>query len=111
MEETGSKASCPKTEDSASETDRACKDVNQKLCSIRTLKHQNHICEQQEIVDELKMNYGSYRDLNTISGIPLKTIHGWCSIPKERQHKGTSRSKLKRDELFDAEYYLIQSPL
>ena len=36
--------------------------------------------------------------MNKIAGIPLKTIHDWCSPPKAKKHKGTSRANLKRQE-------------
>ena len=40
---------------------------------------------------------GSYRDITKSTGIPLKTVHQWCSEPKEQQHKGTSRALLKEE--------------
>ena len=50
------------------------------------------------MVGELKAVYGSYRNISQISGIPLKTVHCWCSILKIRQHKGTSHAAMKREE-------------
>ena len=80
------------------EPESICRDVNQKLRSVRTLKSQNRIKEQQESVNKIKEAYGSYRDLAKLSGMPLKTIHAWCAPPKERQHRGTAKAKLKQQE-------------
>ena len=74
--------------------DTLCRYVNQQLRTIRTLKRQNRIREQQDMVIKLKEVYGSYRSLTKIAGVPLKTIHAWCSPPKDRVHKATSLAKL-----------------
>ena len=76
----------------------ACKDVNRKLREIRTLKRQNRIREQQSMVNTLKVVRGSYRKIAQLSGIALKTVHEWCAKPKCREHKGTTRKKLKQEE-------------
>ena len=75
-----------------------CKEVNQWLREIWTLKKQNRIREQQDFVTKLKAKHGSYQSLNRISGVPLKTIHCWCSIPKNCEHKGTVRAQMKHEE-------------
>ena len=75
-----------------------CKEINQRLRVIRTLKRQNRFREQQEEVQKMKKLFGSYRDLASVSGVALKTLHGWCAMPKERQHKGTSKSLLRKEE-------------
>ena len=80
--------------DSASE----CKEINRKLRTIRTLKRQNRINEQQDVVTKLKETEGSYRDIARKSGISLKTVHLWCSVPKNREHKAISLSKLRQEE-------------
>ena len=78
-----------------------CKEINKRLREIRTLKRQNRIIEQQEMVQKIKQMKGSYRAISGLSGIALKTVHDWCSPPKERQHKGTSRAKLRKDEFLN----------
>ena len=78
-----------------------CKDVNRFLREIRTLKRQNRINEQQHLVTKLREIHGSYRSLSSKSGIPLKTVHQWCSSPKERQHKAKSMAQLRKDEFIN----------
>ena len=90
------------------EPEDMCTAVNHKLNKIRSLKRQNQIREQQEFVSELKEKYGSYRDLKKISGIPLKTLHGWCAIPKNREHRGTLKANLKRQEFTN---FLMQNTI
>ena len=85
-----------------------CKVVNKCLREIRTLKRQNRIREQQNMVKELKERHGSYRCISRAAGIPLKTVHEWCSEPKNRQHKATSRAKLKKDEFIN---FLMQDTI
>ena len=74
------------------------KEANRKLRVIGDLKCKNRITEQQNLVDELKGNYHTYRNLASMSGISLKTVHSWCTLPKEKKHKGTELSKLRRQE-------------
>ena len=81
-----------------SDAEEICNDVHQKLCVIRSLKHQNRIKEQQDMVTKLRNIYGSYRNLKKISGHPLKTLHDWCSPPKEKIHKAKKRADLKKEE-------------
>ena len=59
MDEEDSHEECEVAADS-SDVKNNCKEVNQKLCLIRTLKRQNRIREQQELVMELKQKFGSY---------------------------------------------------
>ena len=80
------------------EPEDICKVINQKLRFIRNLKRQNRIREQQEEVTELKNLYGTYRNISTMSGTPLKTVHSWCCKPTNREHKGTAHASLKREE-------------
>ena len=94
--------------DPKTEKETACKEVNKKLREIRTLKRQNRIREQQELVAELKVNYGTYRAIKELSGLPLKTLHEWCAKPKDREHKGTSRANLKRQEFIN---FLMQDTI
>ena len=75
-----------------------CMEVNKALRQIRTLKRQNHIREQESSVKKLKEKIGSYRDIAKLSGIALKTVHDWCSAPKNREHKLISRSNLRKEE-------------
>ena len=85
-----------------------CKGVNKQLHEIRTLKKQNRIREQQKLVVTMKSMYGSYRDIAKTSGIALKTVHRWCSIPKDRKHKGTIRADMKREEFTN---FLMQNTI
>ena len=75
-----------------------CKEVNKKLREASALNCQNQIIEQQELVSKLKIEHGSYRNLSKLAGVPLKTVHAWCSQPKERSHKSKERSELRRQE-------------
>ena len=87
-----------KMEQDSNDVDSECKTVNKKLREIRTLKRQNRIIEQQEFVSELKSSTGSYRNISKTAGIALKTVHEWCSVPKERIHKASSRAQLRKEE-------------
>ena len=108
-----------KTESEVEYNEDPCVQVNRKLTAIRTLKRHNRIREQQKLVLELKeyipkivpkgkKEVGSYRDIATVSGVPLKTVYSWCSPPKEREHKGTSRAKLKKEEFLN---FLMQDTI
>ena len=76
------------------DSSEVCLELNRKLREISTLRRQNRIREQQVKVSELKHIHGSYLGISRESGIPLKTVHGWCSIPKEITHKVTARAQL-----------------
>ena len=89
---------CVLSEENSELSEDVCKHVNKKLREIRTLKRQNRIREQQELVVKLKQQYGTYRSLSSAAGVALKTIHCWCSEPKERKHKATSRAELRKEE-------------
>ena len=82
--------------------------VNKILREIRTLKRQNRIREQQQKVILLKDQFGTYRSLSTKAGVPLKTVHEWCSEPKCRENKATSRAKLKKAECIN---FLMQDTI
>ena len=75
-----------------------CKDVNKQLRTIKSLKTQNRIREQQHKVCIMKDQFGSYRDISKTAGIALKTVHSWCAAPKERNHLATVMSDLRRQE-------------
>ena len=81
-----------------SNIDELCKEINKCFRQICTLKKQNRINEQQQLVMKLKQNHGSYRSLSAKSGIPLKTVHQWCCIPKDRKHKGTAKAEIHRQK-------------
>ena len=68
------------------------------LRSIRALKKQNPVQEQQDLVTKLKELVGTYREIAKVTKTPLKTVHDWCKKPQERCHKGTARAMLKREE-------------
>ena len=84
-----------------------CREINKRLREIRTLKRQNRIAEQQALVGKLKEE-GSYRTISRLAGTPLKTVHEWCSVPKERIHKGTSRAQLRQEEFVN---FLMQDTI
>ena len=94
--------------DSSGDKTTKCIEVNKLLREIRTLKRQNRIREQQNLVGKLKENFGSYRDIAKLSGVALKTLHEWCAIPKERQHKAKSRAKLRKEEFVN---FLMQDTI
>ena len=78
-----------------------CKEVNRLLREIRLLKRHNRINEQQKMVKSLKEKSGSYRSIASVTGVPLKTVHLWCSEPKNREHLGTTRANLRREEFIN----------
>ena len=71
------------------------KETNKKLRMVGELKCKNRVKEQQRIVNELKGDYHSLRNLSSISGISLKTVHNWCSVPRHKVHKGSELSHLR----------------
>ena len=85
-----------------------CKDINKVLREIKTLKRQYRILEQQELFMKLKQSVGSYRAISADSGIPLKTLHSWCSVPKERKNKATYKANLRREEFVN---FLMQDTI
>ena len=86
--------------------DNETKLVHKSLMQICTLKRQNRISEQQAYVTKLKDNFGSYRNIAQLSSIPLKTVHEWCMLPKDKKHKGTSRAALRRNDFVN---FLMQN--
>ena len=46
--------------------------------------------------------------MSKVSGLPLKTVHAWCSTPKNREHKGTSCASLKKEEFIN---FLMQDTM
>ena len=78
--------------------------IHKKLREIRVLKSHNRTKEQQEKVDKLLSN-NTYRAMEKKCKVLLKTLHGWCSIPKEAEHKSCARSRLCRTEF---ENFLMQ---
>ena len=96
-----------------------CIKINKQLHEIRTMKWQNRIREQQKVVNQMKKKIAialqkknkdmcSFHDIASISGVPLKTVHSWCSIPKERQHKAISCAKLWKEEFIN---FLMQDTI
>ena len=74
------------------------KEANKKLCEVGDLKCKKWLVEQQKLVAELKEEYQSFRNMASLSGISLKTVHGWCSLPKPKIHKAKALSQLRKDE-------------
>ena len=63
--------------------------ANQKVRQAGILKSKNRLVEQEKIVDELKKEYVTYRNLSSICGIPLKTVHSMCTKPRKKFHKAS----------------------
>ena len=43
-----------------------------------------------------------------MTGIPLKTLHDWCTEPKECEHKSTSKANMKKEEFHN---FLMQDTI
>ena len=84
------------------------KEANKKLREAGDLKGMNRITEQQKVVAELKQSYHSFRNMAFVSGISLKTVHSWCSLPKEKTHKST---ELARKWKAEYEKFLLQDSI
>ena len=82
--------------------------ANRQVREIGDLKDRNRLAEQQQLVSKLKEDYKSYRQIALMSGISLKTVHNWCSIPKQKLHKSTELAKLHWAEF---EQFLIQDKI
>ena len=84
------------------------KEANKKVHELRHLKGKNRVIEQQELVEKLKESYHSYRNMSHMSGIPLKSLHKWCSHPSKREHKAKQITKLRKKEFED---FLLQDSI
>ena len=84
------------------------KEVNKRVREVRDLKCKNRVREQQDLVCELKNNYHSFRNLSFLSGVSLKTVHNWCSKPKEKINKASHLSNLRKKEF---EEFLLQDTI
>ena len=82
----------------SSKTIEDMKDANRRVRVIGGMKSANRVQEQKEMVSELKSQYGSYRDISRLTGIPLKRLFGWCSLPKDKVHKKKELARLRRAE-------------
>ena len=74
------------------------KNASKKLREVCDFKKKNRIPEQQKIVSELKESYQSYHNISFMSGVPLKTVHSWCSIPKIKTNKASELAQKRKDE-------------
>lgn len=63
---------------------KICKSANRKLREVCDLKKKKRLQQQQELVTELRDMYQSFRNISAMSGVPLKTAHNWCSLPKKK---------------------------
>ena len=98
-----------KSDDAQSVTvSNECIEVNKALRTIQALKKQNRIQEQQDLVVKLRAGVGSYQDISKCSGTALKTVHEWCSTPKDRIHKLTSKANLHKEEFVN---FLMQDTI
>ena len=84
------------------------KEVNKKLRVACDLKGKNRLVEHQNVVQQLKKEFKSFRNLSSVSGIALKTVHNWCSLPKQKVHKAKELSQLRRTEF---EQFLLQDTI
>ena len=83
-------------------------EANKKIRQAGDLKCKNRISEQQKIVSELRDEFHTYRNMASVSGISVKTVHIWCALPKKRIHKASALSKLRREEY---EEFLLQDTI
>ena len=98
-----------KSDDAQSVTvSNECIEVNKALRTIRALKKQKRIREQQDLVVKLRAGVGSYQDISKSSGTALKTGHEWCSTPKDTIHKLTSKANLCGEEFIN---FLMQDTI
>ena len=84
------------------------KEVNKKLRVACDLKGKNRLVKHQNVVQQLKKEFKSFRNLSSVSGIALKTVHNWCSLPKQKVHKAKELSQLRRTEF---EQFLLQDTI
>ena len=63
---------------------KICKSANWKLWEVCDLKKKKRLQQQQELVTELRDMYQSFRNISAMSGVPLKTVHNWCSLPEKK---------------------------
>ena len=78
--------------------DVSCMAINKKLREICSLKKQNRIKEQQQLVTNLKHEVGVFREISRLSGVSLKTVHDWCSLPKEHTHQAKAKAEIRKQE-------------
>ena len=72
------------------------------------LKGKNQLAEHQQLVDELKSDYQTFRNISFMSGISLKTVHNWCSKLKAKVHKASELARLRREEF---QRFLLQDSI
>ena len=84
------------------------KELNKKLRVACNLKSKKRITEQQEVVRELKEEFKSFRNMSFQSGVSLKTVHSWCSLPKDRVNKSSELASLRKQEF---EKFLLQDTI
>ena len=84
------------------------KDANKKVREAGELKGKRRLVQQKQLVESLKSTYHMFRNMSFMSGIPLKTVHSWCSLPKVKCHKATEMSKMRQKEF---EQFLLQDSI
>ena len=72
--------------------------ANKQLREVSHLKSKNCVVEQQQHVGDLMQKFHSYQNLSSVSGIPLKTVHSWCTPHKNRTHKASELSRKWKQE-------------
>ena len=82
--------------------------LNQKVRLAGDLRKKKRTKEQQDVVSELRSDYGSYRNISAMCGISVKTIHKYCSETKEKIHKATELCRLRKEEY---EAFLMQDTI
>ena len=84
------------------------KQVNQKVRELRNLKEKHRVNEQQVLLSNLKNSYHSYRNISSMSGIGLKTVHSWAQCSKKKVHKAKELANLRKKEF---ENFLLQDTI
>ena len=84
------------------------KEANKKVREVCDLKKINCLVEQQELVTQLKEDFHSFRKMSLMSGISLKSVHTWCSWPKQKIHKSSQIANARKQEFKE---FLLQDSI
>ena len=98
----------PISESAKSELFQEFKEANRDIREIGSLKSKNRLKEHEELVGKMKRSYHSLWNISCISGISVKTVQKWCSCLKEKIHKGSNLSKLRKEEF---QQFLLQDSI
>ena len=84
------------------------KEANKKVREACEMKSKGRVHEHEQVVEQIKGKFGTFCNLSTMSGVPLKTVHAWCSTAKEKTHKASEFAKIRRAEF---ERFLCQDSI